>query len=286
MKLNMRFPGGRPKALTFSYDDGVYQDLRLLQLFDRYNLKCTFNLNSGLLERNPGDRKSGHMTEEDTVGAYIGTSHEIAVHSFTHPHLEQIPIEQATKEIICDRMYLEKIFRCIVRGGAYPFGTTNDAVVATLRNSGICYCRTTHSTERFDIPQDWLRMSATCHHSNPRLMEFARRFVQESPDRQARGHRAPWMFYVWGHSYEFDYNEPHNNWKMMEEFCGTVSAKADVWYATNIEIYDYVQAFRQMQISLDESILRNPTALELYFECNQTIEKIEQGETKKLDIYL
>ena len=34
------------KALTFSYDDGVEQDRRLVELFNKNNLKCTFNLNS------------------------------------------------------------------------------------------------------------------------------------------------------------------------------------------------------------------------------------------------
>ena len=37
------------KAITFSYDDGVTQDIRLIELLNKYNLKCTFNLNSELL---------------------------------------------------------------------------------------------------------------------------------------------------------------------------------------------------------------------------------------------
>ncbi len=43
----MRFPGGRKKALTLSYDDGVEQDRRLMQIMDAHGLKGTFNLNSG-----------------------------------------------------------------------------------------------------------------------------------------------------------------------------------------------------------------------------------------------
>ena len=39
---------GKKKAVTFSYDDGVEQDIRLIRLFDKYELKCTFNLNSGM----------------------------------------------------------------------------------------------------------------------------------------------------------------------------------------------------------------------------------------------
>ena len=31
---------GKMKAVTFSYDDGVTQDQRLISLFNKYNLKC------------------------------------------------------------------------------------------------------------------------------------------------------------------------------------------------------------------------------------------------------
>ena len=39
---------GKKKAVTFSYDDGVTQDRRLVELLNRYGLKATFNLNSGI----------------------------------------------------------------------------------------------------------------------------------------------------------------------------------------------------------------------------------------------
>ena len=42
------FPGGLNKAFTFSYADGVTQDERLIALFDRFGVKGTFNINSGL----------------------------------------------------------------------------------------------------------------------------------------------------------------------------------------------------------------------------------------------
>ena len=37
------------KLLTLSYDDGVTQDIRLIELFNKYGLKATFNINSELL---------------------------------------------------------------------------------------------------------------------------------------------------------------------------------------------------------------------------------------------
>lgn len=282
MKLTMRFPGGKPKALTFSYDDGVYQDLRLIELFGRFGMKATFNLNSGVFADEPGSRTQGRMTREDTLAAYAGTGHEVAVHTFTHPHLERIPIEHAAQEVLRDRMRLEEMFGGIVRGGAYPFGTYSDDVVRMLRACGMCYFRTTQSTEDFTVPSDWLRMPATCHHKNPRLTELAQRFVTDSPDREVGWRRDPWLFYVWGHSYEFDRGEPGNRWEDIEQFCKAVGGRDDVWYATNLEIYDYVQAFRALRVSLDETVFCNPTAHTLFFEWSGEKGCIAPGQTKRM----
>ena len=40
---------GKKKAITFSYDDGVLQDRRLVEILNKYGLKATFNINSELL---------------------------------------------------------------------------------------------------------------------------------------------------------------------------------------------------------------------------------------------
>lgn len=77
-------------------------------------------------------------------------------------------------------MNLEADYDVMVRGMAYPFGTYNNQVVEILKQCGIVYSRTTVSTERFDMPSDWLRLPATCHHNNPRLMKLAHNFVKES----------------------------------------------------------------------------------------------------------
>jgi len=41
----MRYPEGKAKAVTFSYDDGVIEDKKLVEIFDRYGMKATFNFN-------------------------------------------------------------------------------------------------------------------------------------------------------------------------------------------------------------------------------------------------
>ena len=198
--LFMRFPEGRSKALTFSYDDGVKQDIRLIEILNKYNMKGTFNLNGGLYAKDEAGRR---MTRSQIDALFADGRHEVAVHSYSHPFLETLPPAMAAYEIIKDRETLEGQFGRIVRGMAYPMGTFSDEVVDVLKSCGILYARTTKTTEKFDIPTDWLRLPATCHHKNPRLMELAKNFVEKN----VRHH--PQLFYVWGHSYEFDDN---HNW--------------------------------------------------------------------------
>ena len=49
-KIYKAFPGGKHKVLTLSYDDGKVQDRRLVKIFNKYGIKATFNLNSGLTD--------------------------------------------------------------------------------------------------------------------------------------------------------------------------------------------------------------------------------------------
>ncbi len=258
--LFMRFPEGKAKALTLSYDDGVEQDIRLMEIMDKHGLKGTFNLNSGRYAAEgtvyPAGTCHRRMTESQVTEAYRNSGQEVAVHGLTHPFLEQLPENMAMWELLKDRENLENQFHTIVRGMAYPFGTYSDTVVECLKKAGLVYGRTVISSHSFDLPEDWLRLEATCHHNDPELMGLAEKFIKESPDR------APWLFYLWGHSYEFDEN---NNWGVIEKFAAFTGGHEDIWYATNLQIYDYVQAYQRLEFSADGGQVYNPTAVKLYF---------------------
>ena len=273
----MRFPNGKGKALTLSYDDGVQQDKKLIEILDAHGLKCTFNLNSGLFAPEGKVYEAGRvhrpMTERECVELYKESGHEVAVHSYTHPFLEKLPMPLVVDEIIKDRKKLEELFGGVIRGMAYPYGTFSDDVVKVLEACGIAYSRTTVATERFSVPTDWLRMPATCHHNNPRLMELAKKFAEDNKVRN------PILFYLWGHSYEFESND---NWNVIEEFAEYMGGRDDIWYATNIEIYEYVEAYRKLVFSADGNRVYNPTAKTLYFENNKKLYTVASGMT--LDI--
>lgn len=275
MNFTMRFPGGRAKALTFSYDDGVAQDIRLIDIFVKHGLKGTFNINTGLISKTDAVGGKGRMSDAQLIPLYRDAGMEVAVHASTHPRLESLPAPQITDEILKDRREIERRFGVITRGMAYPYGTYNDTVLQCLRACGIVYSRTTQSTHNFGIPTDWLQLPATCHHNDPRLQELCGRFLE----KQFRPIDSCALFYVWGHSYEFDTND---NWNVMEEFAERIGGKEDIWYATNIEIYDYVKAFEALEISLDYTIVKNPTMTDVWVNVGNVLTKFPAGSVTKL----
>lgn len=268
----MRFPGGVSKALTLSYDDGVEQDIRLIEIMQKHGIKGTFNLNSGSYSPEGTVFLEGQihrrLSKSQAQAVYKNSGMEVAVHGLTHPFLEQLPANLCTYEVLQDRINLEADFGCIVRGMAYPYGTYNDAVVASLQQCGILYSRTVESTERFEMPTDWLRMPATCHHRNPRLMELAQAFVENISMRRAQ------LFFLWGHSYEF---EKDDNWKIIEDFCAYMGNREGIWYATNIEICEYAEAYHRLVFSMDHTMVRNPSALDVYFEWDRHTYCVKAG---------
>ena len=273
----MKLKDGKSKVLTLSYDDGVVQDIRLIGILDKYGLKGTFNINTGryLPEEKQRERFYGRMKLSEAQALYKNSGHEVAVHSLTHPFLETLKKPQVLVEILEDRKNIEAQYGTLARGMAYPQGTYNNMVVDALEACGICYSRTTKATENFKFPENWLTLHPTCHHKNPKLMELAKKFVEEKPRYIAQN----WMFYLWGHSYEFDQDLPDNNWGIIEEFAAYTGGKEDIWYATNIEIYDYIKAYEALQVSVDETIIHNPTTTDLWFHHKGEIHCIKGGET-------
>jgi len=277
-KLFVRFPGFRDKAVTLSYDDGVRQDKRLISIMQKYGLKGTFNINSGQFSDKYEGVEKGRMTLEEAKELYLNSGMEVAVHGYKHLSLGEVDTAVAMNDVITDRRELEKHFGGLITGMAYANGSAGDDAVEILRLAGIDYSRTTVPTEKFDLPNDWLRLPATCHHNNPRLMELAESFLAPHPRNYYWAIR-PKLFYLWGHSYEFDNND---NWEVIERFAEFIGGKEDVWYATNGEIYKYLKAADSIRFSVDGKSVYNPSAITVYINYIGTEVSIAPGETVSL----
>jgi len=273
----IRFPEGKAKCLTFSYDDGNQADIRLVELFNKYNVKATFNLNSGAMPQVDGKWR---LPKQVVGSLYEG--HEIACHGLDHLLLTTTPLPYMTYQVLENRKELEKLSGRIVRGYAYPFGKPDeldDDITTSLRAGGIQYARTGGKTLKFDLPQDWYNWHPTCKHTHEKLMELADAFLNTNPD-EFEHKKSPYLFYIYGHSFEFDNDD---NWDVMEEFLKKVSSRNDVWYATNGEIYNYVIAFRSLSFNAEQTMVYNPSCHKLYFTFDSKYYTINPGETITLD---
>ena len=255
MQKFMRFPNWKAKAMTLSYDDAVIFDEKLIEIMQKYGLKGTFNVNGGMMS----EKFYRRLSEEKAVDLYKKSGMEVAMHGFEHAFLNGCTGADIIKEFYDDKCQLEKSFGTIMRGGAYAFGGYNDNIVNILKMLGLSYFRTTQTTGNFDIPTDWLRLQPTCRHASKNLFELLDAFLEEKPDSIYNA--KPRLFYLWGHSYEF---EDSDNWDVIERFAEKVSEHNDIWHATNVQIYDYVHAYEELIFSATGDIILNNSATDVY----------------------
>lgn len=267
----MRFvyPRGMRKALTFSYDDGEIYDRRLAELLRSHGLKGTFHLNSGNLERQ--EKGAHYVGVGELKQVYEG--HEIACHGMEHRNPTILTKQQLLLELEDDRRELEKLTGQMIQGLSYAFGSYDQNVIEVAKTLGIKYSRTVNSTHGFFPPADFMQWHPTCHHDD-RLLELGDSFLHV-----AEYYELPLM-YVWGHSFEFGCS---GDWGVIEAFAEKMAGKEDIWYATNMEICNYINAVRQQEFSADGGIMYNPTAVSVWVSEREEFIEVKPGERKNLE---
>ena len=225
---------GKNKAVTFSFDDGVTQDIRLVEMFNQYGLKGTFNLNSDLLSRDGSLERNGRIVRHDKIAvsevAHVYAGHEVAVHTLTHPNLTTLPEEEIVRQVERDRLALSEMAGYEVVGMAYPCGGVNndDRVAAIIKErTGVRYARTITSTNSFDEQENLYRFNPSVYYIAEDLEEVVDRFLSLEADR-------PRLLYIWGHSYEMD--AQYITWEEFERICQKLAGHEDIFYGTNKEV--------------------------------------------------
>ena len=285
MKYNfLRFPGGKAKAVTFSYDDGSKDDVRFLDVINKYNLKCTFNLVGELVE------SEERLTKDYIKENILAKGHEIAVHGYCHRAQNKIRPIEGIRDILDCRILLEREFGIIIRGMAFPDTAVNrfqepeafKRVKKYIEDLDIAYVRSAGGdNDKFKLPDEWHNWMPTAHHDNPQIFEYMEKFINLDVSKLYISMRTPKLFYVWGHSFEFERNQ---NWEHLDEICQKISGKDDIWYATNMEIYEYVQAYNSLVYSADGTVVYNPTLFDIWFDIDGTMYFIKSGETITLSL--
>lgn len=270
------YPNGKIKAVSFSYDDGVCFDKQLISILDKNGLKGTFNINSGCLNSEIGwqttDGKDRISLIDEAEAAEVYKNHEVAIHGLTHPFWSNMPKEQALYQMQQDKINLERIVGYPVRGLAYPFYSYDENIHKIAEILGIRYARTAIKGQFFQLPQDPLHFNATCHHNDPEMMTMAAKFIKETFNTLA-------IFCVYGHTFEFAND---HNWNVIEEFCEFIAHRDEIWYATCIQIFDYLNASKQLIFTSDCSIVHNPTATDITLMVDNEVIIVHCGETLSL----
>lgn len=280
----LRFPEGKGKAVTFSYDDGQRCDLRLADKFTEYGMKATFNFNGGEGELGK------NITPEEVREHMLNNGHEIAVHGACHRAPGRHRPIQGIKDVLDCRLHLEETYDTIIRGMAYPDSgvrrildfTSYETIKEYLTDLDIAYSRTLGGdNDSFDLPADWHQWMPNAHHNNPEIFNYIDKFLEWNVSEGYVSRRDSKLFYIWGHAFEFDRND---NWDLVDKICEKLGGHDDIWYATNIEIYDYIHAYNSLVYSADSTRIYNPTLYTLWFETNKVLYSIKPGETIKIPI--
>lgn len=225
---------GKNKALTFSFDDGNVDDIRLVEILNKYGLKGTFNLNSGKITnadcwRYCDVKNVHHINFTEYPDLYQG--HEIASHSYTHPDLTKLDRNTVFNEVKTDKLLLDFMYHQNTESFAYPFGAYNDEVYTVLSECNIKCARTVESTYNFELPGNFLKWHPTCHFTDAEINALAKKFIQLKDETA--------IFYIWGHSYEL---VTEDDWGKFDRLCSKLAFNEDISYCTNIEIFNCLEA--------------------------------------------
>lgn len=253
---------GKRNAVAVSFDDGSF-DEEVVRIFNRYGIKGTFNLITNAVV--PGDYARLRRL-------YQG--HELACHGTYHKSLDVLPAANINLEIFQHRKVMEEIAGCPVCGLAYANGRYTQEVIHALRAAGIVYARTAACTGGYQFPEDFMRWNPTCH------INAGHNGVQEAAAflKAMEGYfSGPRLFFAYSHGHEFQ-----GHFERLEEFCSLIGGNQDIWYASTMELYEYVTAQRSLRISADNRLVYNPTAVEVWFSCGDQIYSAGPGQTVRL----
>ena len=203
------------KLFVFAVDDGTVFDKKVIAIFNKYGIKATFNLNSGLQDfvwnKNWLEVRRLNLVENKSV--YDG--HEVASHSLTHPFLTSLSDEEVYKEVKEDIDNLKNIFQREIKTFSFPFDGYDERTINIVKSLGITHIILPSIDDSFRYPVDTYHIKVTSWNIDDALNKI-KRFIEE---KQAE------IFIYLSHSYDYEYG---NCYDKLEELCKVVSENKDI----------------------------------------------------------
>lgn len=210
------------RYVVLTFDDGTIYDQRFIELLNKYNLPCSFNLNAGLDDfvwYYENNKPIQRLKLDQVKDLYI--NHEVCSHSFTHPHMTELSKEEVIKQVLSDVERLEQVFGRNITTFAFPFHDWNDDVIETIvNNTNIKNIRVSKLSNDY-LPLDRYHIHLNAFYDEEgiydKLEEYSKNNLENS------------LFTIVGHSYEFEVN---NDWDKIENLLKYLSLKKDIVVTT------------------------------------------------------
>lgn len=213
------------RYVCLSFDDGTIYDVKFIELLNKYNLKATLNLNSGLddfvryyEEKTPIKR----LKLSETKDLYKG--HEVASHSLTHPYFSSLNEEEIIKQSRDDIKNLSDIFGYEVKGFAFPFHDQTEQNIETVKNNNdLIYIRYSFLDSSY-LPKDRFHIHINALYDDENIYEQLEEFSKNDLENS--------LFVIAGHSYEFEVN---NDWSKIERLLKYLSLNKSIKVVTLLD---------------------------------------------------
>lgn len=233
---------GKPKKyFTISFDDGITQDLKIMEICKKYGFyDCTFNINTGLCGESwywvgeyLGDPTLTHKRftkKELKSGIYDGF--DVEVHTLNHPSMKEYDnrLLKLKREINADARNIYRYTGIYPLGMAWPGGDTeytDKTVELVAKHTKMGFARAVTSTYGFKLPEYFLKWYPTCSISDSNVLKYAEEFLNAECSEDM-------LFYVWGHGYELDL---YDNYGTLEQLIKMMTESEDVVTVSNAEFY-------------------------------------------------
>ena len=211
------------KYFVFAIDDGTIYDTKVIEIFNKYKIRATFNLNSGLQDfvwykENLPVRRLDLYKYKD-----IYNNHEVASHSLTHPYLTSLSDEDVYREVKEDVDNIERIFERKVTSFSFPFDYFDERTISIIKSIGITHIILPEIDDSFSLPCDTFHIKVTSWNIDDALTKFER-FIK---DKDAE------IFIYLSHSYDYEFDHSYDK---LEKLCQLVKSQKDIKIITINEI--------------------------------------------------
>lgn len=252
----------KKNIITTSWDDGALEDLRILKLLEKYNLKGTFYIPQNITFEVRKGEYLKTVSESDILK--IAKNQEVGAHTLNHIYLDTLKKDEIYKEVKGSKDWLEGLLNRPVPAFAYPGGVFNNEIIEMVKKSGFSGARTSISFQT-DIKNPFLMgFSSHCYPCFPHNKDWSLVFESKMAWQRAKlnlkgiiGLGIPinsffkWdlliknvfkyvlkngnVFHLYGHPWEI---ERYNLWQGLEKLFKYISNRKDVGYLTNGEVLE------------------------------------------------